>query len=95
MNPLESVENLARIARRETPPETNVKFASLLRNLRPEPQMRLGPTRLWAWSAAVSALAASIVLAVAIHGSSSTGSTNPNSVDSITPLFNAAQVQMP
>jgi hypothetical protein len=92
MNPLESVENLARIARRETPPETNLNFASLLRELRPEPQMRLRP---WAWSAAVSALAASIVLAVAIHGSSSTGSTNPNSVDSITPLFNAAQVQMP
>jgi len=92
MKALESVENLARIARRETPPETNVRFASLIRDLRPEPPMRLRP---WAWSAAVSALAASIVMAVAIHGSSSSSSTGSNSVDSITPLFNAAQVQMP
>jgi hypothetical protein len=48
--------------------------------------LRLAPL---AWTAAASALAASAVLAVALHANSST------KTDSIAPLFDSAQVQMP
>jgi hypothetical protein len=43
-----------------------------------------------AWSAVVSAAAAVIVLTMAMHQYKST-----SSVDSITPMFNATEVQLP
>ena len=49
-------------------------------------EQRLAP---FAWSAAVSAMAACVVLAIALHGNKST------KTDSIEPLFQAAEVQMP
>jgi hypothetical protein len=86
MEPLEAVESLARIARMERTPVTNVNIGAVLRAARAEPALRLAPL---AWSAAVSALAAGIILSVAIHA------RQTSSVDSISPLFNATQVQMP
>ena len=86
MEPLEAVDALARRARAETPPQTNVDIGAVLRSTRAEPPWRLTPL---AWSAAVSALAACAILTLALHSNKST------TVDSITPLFNAAQVQMP
>ena len=86
MEPLESIDALARIARQETPPQTNVQIAPLLRALRTEQQWRLAPL---AWSAALSAVAASVILVIALH------QTQTTTVDPISPLFNAAQVQMP
>ncbi|MGA2439649.1 MAG: hypothetical protein ABSH08_01705 [Tepidisphaeraceae bacterium] len=86
MEPLEAVDALARRARAETPPQTNVDIGTILRSARAEPQWRLTPL---AWSAAVSALAACAILSLALH------SNNSTTVDSITPLFNAAEVQMP
>ncbi|MGD0138412.1 MAG: hypothetical protein ABSD28_06005 [Tepidisphaeraceae bacterium] len=87
MEPLEAVEALAHRARAETPPRTNVDIGAIVRAARAEPQWRLTPL---AWSAAVSALAACAILSLALR---STGKST--TADSITPLFNAAQVQMP
>jgi hypothetical protein len=87
MEPLEAVEALARRARAETPPETNVDIGAILRAAGAEPQWRL---TLLAWSAAVSALAACAILSLALRSTAKS-----TTVDSITPLFNAAQVQMP
>jgi hypothetical protein len=87
MEPLEAIERLARAAREEVVPETDVDVRRVLRAARPEPSLRIAPL---AWSAAISAVAAAIMLSFALHTSGST-----TSVDSISPLFNAAQVQMP
>jgi hypothetical protein len=86
MEPLDAINALARIARTETPPDTNVRIAPLLRACRAEEQWRLTPL---AWSAALSAIAACVILVLAIHR------TEITTVDSISPLFSAAQVQMP
>jgi hypothetical protein len=90
MEPLEAIENLARIAREEDAPLTDINVRRLLRSVRPEPTLKIAPL---AWSAAISAIAAGVMLTFALHTSSAT--TTTNSVDSISPLFNAAQVQMP
>jgi hypothetical protein len=87
MEPLEAIEALARRARGEAPPGTNVNIGAIVRAARAEPQWRLTPL---AWSAAVSALAACAILCLALRSSGKS-----TTVDSITPLFNAAQVQMP
>jgi hypothetical protein len=87
MDPLDAIESLARLARTEQPPPTNVNIAAVLRSADAEPPLRLAP---FAWSAAVSALAAGIILSFAIHTRQTT-----SRVDSITPLFNAIEVQMP
>jgi len=84
MEALEMVNALARRARAEVAPETNVRFAAVLAVSRREE--RLLPL---AWSAGLSAMAACIVLAIALHGNKST------ETDSIEPLFQAAEVQMP
>jgi hypothetical protein len=84
MEPLEMVDTLARRARAEIAPPTNVRFAAVLAASRREE--RLVPL---AWSAGLSAIAACIVLALALH-------TNKSArTDSIEPLFQAAEVQMP
>ena len=85
MDPLEAVEALARVARGETAPMTNTRVAASLRVQRSD-ALRLAPL---AWTAAASALAASVVLALALHANST------SKTDSITPLFDSAQVQMP
>ena len=92
MEPLEAIERLARAAREEIVPETDVDIRRVLRAARPEPRLRPESIRLapLAWSAAFSAVAAVVMLSFALHTSSPT-----TSVDSISPLFNAAQVQMP
>jgi hypothetical protein len=87
MEPLEAIDRLARAAREEVVPETDIDVRRVLRAVRPESSLRIAPL---AWSAAISAVAAVVMLSFALHTSSST--TN---VDSISPLFNAAQVQMP
>jgi hypothetical protein len=87
MEPLEAIDALARRARTEKPPATDVNIGAVLRAARAEPPWRLTPL---AWSAAVSALAACVILTLALRST-----TQSNTVDSITPLFNAAQVQMP
>jgi hypothetical protein len=87
MEPLDGVDALARIARMEVVPTTNVRVGPLLRASRAEQQWRLAP---FAWSAALSAAAACIILVLALRQTQST-----TSVDSISPLFNATQVQMP
>lgn len=84
MDPLDAVAAIARVARTEVAPQTNVRIGPLLRASRAE--WRLAPL---AWSAAVSAVAAGVILTLALHQNQSV------SVDSISPLFNAAQVQMP
>lgn len=86
MEPLDAVDALARRARMESPPETDIGFAPLLRACRAEEQWGLTPL---AWSAALSAIAACVIMVLAIHQSQT------NSVDSITPLFNAVQVRLP
>jgi len=86
MEPLDGVEALARIARLEVAPTTNVRVGPLLRTFRAEQQWRLAPL---AWSAGLSAAAACVILVLALRQTQST------SVDSISPLFNATQVQMP
>ncbi len=88
MDPLDAIESLARLARCEEPPGTNINVAAVLRAAaNAEPPLRLAPL---AWSAAVSALAAGIILSFAIHTRQTT-----SSIDSISPLFNATQVQLP
>jgi hypothetical protein len=89
MEPIEAIEKLARAARDEAVPETDINVHRLIRSIQPQPTLRLAPL---AWSAAVSALAAVVMLTFALHTS---GSSSSSSVDSITPLFNAAQVQLP
>ncbi len=84
MDTLEMIDALARRARAEVAPETNVKIAAVLAAGRRE--QRLGPL---AWSAGLSAIAACVVLAIALHDNQST------KTDSIEPLFQAAEVQMP
>lgn len=84
MDPLEAVEALARRARAEAPPQTNVRMAAVLSAGRRE--QRLMPL---AWSAGLSAIAACIVLALALHSNKSTRT------DPIEPLFQAAEVQLP
>jgi hypothetical protein len=84
MDPLEMVDALARRARAEAAPQTNVSLAAVLAASRRE--RRLSP---FAWSAAISAVAACVVLAVALHANKSTRT------DSIEPLFQAAEVQLP
>ena len=88
MDPLEKIEAIARIARTEVTPETNVRIMPLLRAARAKPRWQLAPL---AWSAAISAVAACVILTVALHQDQSTSS----SVDSISPLFTATQVQLP
>src|SRR5271168_1360104 len=98
MEPLEAIDNLARAAREETVPETDLDVRRLLRSMRAEsvqagPVLRIAPL---AWSAAISAIAAGVMLTLALHTSSSTmSSVDSARIDSIGPLFNAAQVQMP
>ena len=87
MEPFEAIDALARRARMETPPQTDVDVASIPRWAGARPQWQLAPL---AWSAAVCALAACVILSLALWSSSQS-----TSVDSITPLFSAAQVQMP
>ena len=87
MDPLEAIEALARVARMETAPMTNTRVAASLRAQRGD-AMRLAPL---AWTAAASALAASIVMALALHANSNSSAKT----DSIAPLFDSAQVQMP
>jgi hypothetical protein len=84
MDPLEMVDALAGRARAEVTPKTNVSIAAVLAAGRREE--RLAPL---AWSAGISAIAACIVLAIALHTNKST------KTDSIEPLFQAAEVQMP
>jgi hypothetical protein len=86
MEPLEAIESLARLARAEPAPQTNVNFASVVHAAQAKPTLRLKPL---AWSAAISALAAGIILSFALHVPQTTAT------DSISPLFNATQVQMP
>ena len=50
MDPLDAIESLARLARSEEPPRTNVNVAAVLRAANAEPPLRLAPL---AWSAAV------------------------------------------
>lgn len=84
MDALEMVDALARRARAEIAPQTNVRFAAVLAAGRREE--RLAPL---AWSAGLSAIAACIVLSIALHANKSA------KTDSIEPLFQAAEVQMP
>jgi hypothetical protein len=86
MEPIEALDSLARRARAEAAPETNLDVARILREIRGSAPVSIAPM---AWSAAVSAIAASILLAIALHGGSS------SSTDPIAPLFNATQAQMP
>jgi hypothetical protein len=88
MEPIDAIEKLARAGREEAVPETDINVRRLIRAIRPEPTLRLAPL---AWSAALSAVAAVVMLSFALHSSGSSSS----SVDSISPLFNAAQVQLP
>ncbi|MGD0462402.1 MAG: hypothetical protein ABSB74_07925 [Tepidisphaeraceae bacterium] len=84
MDALEMVDALARRARAEVAPETNVRIAAVLAAGRRD--QRLLPL---AWSAGLSAIAACVVLAIALHANKSART------DSIEPLFQAAEVQMP
>jgi len=92
MEPLEAIEKLARAAREAIVPETDVDVRRVLRAYRAEPRLRIAPL---AWSAAVSAIAAGVMLTLALHVSNATTSSGSTSVDSISPLFNAVQVQKP
>jgi hypothetical protein len=94
MEPLDMVDALARKARLEAGPETDVRLGALLRGCREEERYPIAPL---GWSAAISALAAVVVLGLALHQnvSAASGQSSGTTVDSITPLFNAAQVQMP
>jgi hypothetical protein len=84
MDALEMVDALARRARTEVAPRTDISVVSVLAAVRREE--KLSP---FAWSAGISALAACVVLSVALHTQKSTRT------DSIEPLFQAAEVQMP
>jgi len=86
MEPLEAMEALARQARREIPPETDIRIGAVFAAAGRERTWRIAPL---AWSAAVAAVAAMVVLSFALHQSRS------STVDGITPLFSAAQVQLP
>jgi hypothetical protein len=89
MDPLDAIDALASRARNEVAPLTNTPISLLLRKA----SANIDPIRLrpLAWSAAVSALAACIALTLAIHFGRPTTSTT----DSVSSLFNAANVEMP
>jgi hypothetical protein len=90
MDPLEIVDALARRARAEVAPETNVRIAAVLAAARRDQRLaREGLLAPFAWSAALSAMAACVAIAIAVHGNRSI------KTDSIEPLFQAAEVQMP
>lgn len=86
MDPIEPLDSLARLAREEAPPETNLDVARILRESRARSWPSVAPM---AWSAAISAIAACILLAIALHSNSS------STTDSISPLFSATEAQMP
>jgi hypothetical protein len=86
MEPLEAMDALARQARRETPPTTDVRIGAVFAAAGRERTWRIAPL---AWSAAMAAVAAVVVLSFALHQNQS------SSVDGITPLFSAAQIQLP
>jgi hypothetical protein len=85
MDPLQSIELLARRARQETPPVTDISLRKFPPAGLREP-IRLFPM---ACTAAVSALAATVLLSLALHTSSTQSS------QTISPLFNVVQVEMP
>ncbi len=90
MDPLEIVDALAQRARAEVAPQTNIGIAAVLAAARRnQPLARGGFLAPFAWSAAISAMAACVAIAIALHGNRST------KTDSIEPLFQAAEVQMP
>ncbi|HEY1921814.1 MAG TPA: hypothetical protein VGG44_03530 [Tepidisphaeraceae bacterium] len=90
MDPLEMVDALARRARAEIAPETNARIAAVLAaGQRRQQSAREGFLAPFAWSAGLSALAACVVLCLALHANKST------KTDSIEPLFQAAEVQLP
>ena len=84
MEPLDAIESLARRARLEAAPATDVDAARLIRAVRVEP-MRLVPL---AWTAAAAAIAASVVLAMALRA-------NVATADPVSSLFTPTQLEMP
>lgn len=91
MDPLDALDMLARRAAREPIPRTDVDMARVFALARRE-RVRLFPLL---WSAAASALAACIVLAVCLHTSSAAQAASAATVDPVRPLFNPVQVELP
>jgi len=91
MDPLDALDILARRAAAEPIPRTDVDMRIVLGIARRE-RVRFFPL---VWSAAASALAACIVLAVTLHASSSTANAATATVDPVAPLFNPVQVELP
>jgi hypothetical protein len=90
MDPLETVDALARRARAEVAPDTNIRIAAVLTAAQRKRRLaREGFLAPFAWSAGLSTIAACVVLAIALHTNKST------KTDSIEPLFQAAEVQLP
>ncbi|GEM_PF-4232626 len=99
MDPLELIDHLAYKARTENAPATHADVAAILRACRTE-QSRGGGVFPLAWSAAASAIAASLVMVFALRAGAlsnftSTSSTTTTSADSVASLFNPVQMEMP
>jgi hypothetical protein len=89
MESLEAIENLARRARGETPPLTNVRIDTIIRAVRAQRQ----PVFSLAWPALVSAIAACAMLALSYRATATTTTTTAS--DPVAALFSSVNVEMP
>jgi hypothetical protein len=89
MESLERIDNLARRARAETPPLTDVPVEATVRGLRGAPQAAFS----LAWPAVVSAIAACAMLAMSHRAAATTATTT--AADPVAAMFNSVQVEMP
>ena len=91
MDAMEAVERLARRAAGEAAPAVRIDMAAVVAEARRQRSFML-PLR---WSAAVSAVAACLVMAAALLWSTTTASGAPAKTDSMDALFAPLQVEMP
>jgi hypothetical protein len=88
MDPLDALDGLARRARNEAIPSTDINVAGLIDECLPEPR-RFMPL---AFSATLAAVAACLVLLCALRVHSASASTT---TDSVSPMFAPTQVELP
>lgn len=91
MDPLEKMEILAKRARAERAPLVPINMNAVLRV---RPQQESVAVKPMAWAAGISAVAATLVLVVTLHVSTST-TTSQSGGDSNSALFSPTQLEMP
>jgi hypothetical protein len=92
MDPLEKIEKLAAIARRENPPLMFVNMQGIL-PARPRERVAVKPM---AWMAGISAAAAALLLVATLHLTTSSANAGTSTqTDSVTSVFKVTQLEMP